>query len=145
MRYGMGEARFRDYAIVPRPGTLDPTVIEPGVDSFSIGEHPRWLNTWEVALLWDFSQLIFRREEIDIARVRAEAARVRMDQAAVETDLRSRVITAYYELVEALRLLELETYRNSVPAWIRKERAAAVLDDLTGGLIKAAAGAAAPQ
>ena len=177
VRYGMGEQRFRDYAIVDRREVTvgreteretetqrqfstdrDPlgtptrsssgssrrdahatrsstSVRDLGPDSFSIGEHPRWLVAWEVALLWDFSLLLFRPEELDVARIRMDAARVQVDREQLLMNVRTQAITAYYELVEALRLLQLDTYRNSVPAWIRKERAAAVVDDMTGGLI----------
>ncbi len=113
VRYGMGEARFRDYAIVDRRewttgsetereretsrsggATYGPagdlldtsasggrrdssrsrsfsSVTELGPDSFNLGEHPRWLQAWEVALLWDLSLLFFRPEEIDAARARS--------------------------------------------------------------------------
>jgi len=37
--------------------------------------------------------------------------------------------------VEALRLLELETYRASVPTLMRKERAAAMVDDISNGCV----------
>lgn len=127
VRYGMGEQGLRRYGIVTRP--VD------GPDSYGIGDEPEWLNAWEVGLVWDFSQRLFRREEIDVRRARIEAERVRLDREAAETDLRSRVILAYYDLVEALRLLQMETYRDSVPTWIRKERAAATLDDLTRGAL----------
>ena len=127
VRYGIGEQGLRRYGIVNRP-------VE-GLDSYGIGDEPEWVNTWEVGLVWDFSQRLFRPEEIDVRRARLEAERVRLDREAAETDLRSRVILAYYELVEALRLLQMETYRDSVPTWIRKERAAATLDDLTRGAL----------
>ncbi|MCX7818335.1 MAG: hypothetical protein N2652_03875 [Kiritimatiellae bacterium] len=127
VRYGMAEQGLRRYGFVMRP--VD------GLDSYGIGDEPEWLNAWEVGLVWDFSLRVFRPEEIDAHRARIEAERVRLDRQTAEADLRSRVILAYYELVEALRLLQMDTYRDSVPTWIRKERAAATLDDLTRGAL----------
>ncbi len=136
VRYGMGEQGLRRYGFVTRP--------TDGLDSYGIGDEPEWLNVWEVGLVWDLSQRLFRPEEIDARRARIEAERVRLDREAAATDVRGRVILAYYDLVEALRLLEMDTYRESVPTWIRKERAAATLDDLTRGALSRYAPAPSP-
>lgn len=125
VRYGMAEQGLRRYGIFTRP--------EGWTDSYGIGDEPEWLNVWEVGLVWDLSQRVFRPEEIEIQRTRIEAERMRIDREAAESSLRERVILVYYDLLEALRLLQMDTYRESVPTWIRKERAAATLDDLTCG------------
>lgn len=136
LRSLLGQQAFRDYVVVNRPA--DDTVGVPYVtqDSYAIGEAPRWMKEYELAITWDFSQLFFRPEEIDIARLKVEAARIGIEREAAVASARERTLTAYYDLVEALRLLELETYRTSVPTLIRKERAAAQVDDLSNGCMR---------
>lgn len=106
-----------------------------GPDSYSAGEHPKWLDAWELALTWDFSQLFFRPEEINAAQMKMDAARLHLAREPFVAESREKVITAYYDLVESLRMLQLETYRTSVPTLMRKERAAAMVDDMTGGCL----------
>ena len=135
LRSMIGQQPFREYTVVSRPSTdaMGMTTYSP--DSYSTGEGPRWLNEYELAVVWDLSQLFFRPEEVDIARMKMEAVRVRTERESVVAGVRERAILAYYDLVEALRLLELDTYRTSVPTIIRKERAAAMVDDLANGCL----------
>ena len=136
LRSLIGQQAFRNYRVINQPAEAtgtDGTYLT--TDSYATGEDPRWLNEYELALTWDFSQLIYRSDEVAIERLKMEVARIRMDREPVITALRERVLNAYYDLVEALRMLEMDTYRSSVPTLIRKEREAAMVDELTGGCI----------
>lgn len=135
LRSAIGQQGFREYTVVNRTSVDSLGSVSSYRDSYATGEDPRWLNEYQLAVMWDFSQLFFRPEEIDIARLKMEAVRVTMERDAVVAGVRERAITAYYDLVESLRLLELETYRTSVPTIIRKERAAAMVDDLADGCL----------
>ena len=135
LRSAIGQQGFREYTVVNRTATDALGTTSAYRDSYATGEDPRWLNEYQLAVMWDFSQLFFRPEEIDIARLKMEAVRVNMERDAVVAGVRERALTAYYDLVESLRLLELETYRTSVPTIIRKERAAAMVDDLADGCL----------
>ncbi|MBU4460130.1 MAG: hypothetical protein KJ579_06150 [Verrucomicrobia bacterium] len=135
LRSLIGQQPFRDYTVVNRPSADSFGAAYLTQDSYSTGESPRWLNEYEVAVTWDFSQLVFRPDEVNIARLQMEAARIRLDREAAVSAARERAVIAYYDLVEALRLLELETYRASVPTLMRKERAAAMVDDISNGCV----------
>jgi hypothetical protein len=135
LRSGIGQQPHRNYTVVNRSSTDAMGTTTTYRDSYATGEDPRWLNEYQLAVVWDFSQLFFRPEEIDISRLKMEAARVSMERDSVVSDVRERVLLAYYDLVEALRMLEMDVYRTSVPTLIRKERAAAMVDDLAGGCL----------
>jgi len=135
LRSAIGQQGLREYTVVNRTSTDALGMTSTYRDSYATGEDPRWLNEYQLAVMWDFSQLFFRPEEIDIARLKMEAVRVNMERDAVVAGVRERALTAYYDLIESLRLLELETYRASVPTIIRKERAAAMVDDLADGCL----------
>lgn len=135
LRSAIGQQGFREYTVVNRTTADALGTVTSYRDSYATGEDPRWLNEYQLALMWDFSQLFFRPEELDIARLKMDAVRMNMERDALVAGVRERALTAYYDLIESLRLLELETYRTSVPTIIRKERAAAQVDDLADGCL----------
>ncbi len=99
-----------------------------GPDSYVTGEDTMWVDEYGVFLTWDLAQLVFHPEEPTAARADADVATFKME-------LRTRVAEVYFDLVEALMLLESDSYKNSVPTKVRKMRGAFLLDQLTGGYI----------
>lgn len=99
-----------------------------GPDSYVTSEDTRWMNEFGLFLTWDLAQLVFHPSEATAARADADAATFRME-------LSTRVSEVYFDLVEALMLLETDAYKDSVPTRVRKMRGAFLLDQLTGGYI----------
>lgn len=111
-----------------RSTTTSREVSDEGPASYVLSEDLRWMDDYGVYLSWDLSRLIFRSEEINV--IAAE-----IDKETFRQDIRSQVIETYYDLKESLLLLDSETYKDSIPTRIRKERLAFLLDTLTGGAL----------
>ncbi len=108
-----------------------------GPESYATGEDTRWVNEFGLYLSWDLSRVLFREEEISV--VGAE-----LDRETFRQSVKEQVITAYYDLVEALMLLDNETYKASIPTQVKRERMAFLLDSLTDGALSNAGGHEAP-
>lgn len=115
-----------------RSSSRSSSVTDEGPDSFVRSEDLRWMDDYGVYLSWDLSRLVFRQEEISV--VAAE-----IDKEKFRQDIRSQVIQTYYDLKESLLLLESDSFKDSIPTRMRKERLAFLLDTLTGGALSGSA------
>ncbi len=127
LRYGVAEGVYRPYeTVIGSTGGSAPQ--EPR--SLARTEQTQWLNEYGLYLTWDLSGMVFRREEVD-------AAARELDRETYRGSVREQVIQTYYDLKEALLLLETDAYRDSVPTLVRKERLAFLLDTLCDGALTA--------
>ncbi len=108
-----------------------------GPDSYATGEDFHWANEIGVLLTWDLSRFVFQEGELRVADAEISLEKFRQE-------VKIQTIETYYDLEEALRLLSNDTYKDSIPTQVRKERAAFMLDTLTGGYLSQSAGRAAP-
>jgi hypothetical protein len=108
-----------------------------GPQSYATGEDTKWVDEFGIFVSWDLSRVLFREEEIAV--VGAE-----LDRESFRQTVKTQVIQAYYDLMEALMLLDSETYRASIPTQVKRERLAFLLDSLTDGALSNAAGREAP-
>ncbi len=113
------------------------SVTDTGPGSYALNDGTRWVNQYGIYLTWDLSRILFRQEELSV--VQAE-----LNRQTFKDNVRDQVVQTYYDLKEAVLLLQNETYKDSVPTRIRKERLAFLLDTLTAGSFSARAGHKAP-
>jgi len=86
-------------------------------------------HTWAVTLTWDFAQLVYAREETQLALAHVHLARVRREAAAKTASL----WVERRQTRESLRLLSGAARREAA---LDALRLAAELDALTGGLYR---------
>lgn len=106
--------------------TRGTTTTDEGRTSYARDDEARWLHDYGVYLSWDLSRLVFRSEELNV--LSAE-----MSKETFRDNVRTQVITTYYDLKESLLLLENENFKDSVQIKVKKERLAFLLDTITGG------------
>lgn len=139
LHYSVGESGFRNFVVVP--GQTVGTTLDPATDSgsrsYATSDSTRWVNQYGVYLTWDLSKLLFRQEEISVAQIE-------LNRQALRDNVRDQVAQTYYDLKESVLLLQNDTYKDSLPTRIRKERLAFLLDTLTAGAFSARAGHKAP-
>jgi hypothetical protein len=104
------------------------STVSSGPDSYATGEDFRWANEFGVLLTWDLSRIVFQDSEINAARTEIEVETFRQN-------VKTQIILTYYDLMEAILLLDSPSYRESIPMKVRRERQAFLLDELTGGFL----------
>ncbi len=113
------------------------SVENDGPTSIALGDQAQWVNTYGIVLSWDLSRLVFRQEEMSVLRAD-------IDKEQFRQNVRQQVIQTYYDLKEALLLMQSDTYKDSIPLRIRKERLAYLLDTLADGALSTRSGRKAP-
>lgn len=101
---------------------------DEGPTSIALGDRAHWVNQYGIMLSWDLSRLIFREEELAVTQAEINKAEFRQS-------IRDQVVQTYFDLKEALLLLDTENYKTSVPVRMRKERLAYLLDAMTQGAL----------